>query len=62
MLNPLEQDHHKLNALMKKAVHQLRSSSPEGGIEERIEVIGRDIIQVSLGILKREWGRVKRGE
>ena len=62
MLNPLEQDHHKLNALMKEAVHQLRFSSPEGGIEERIEVISGDIIQISLGILKREWGRVKRGE
>ena len=62
MLNPLEQDHQKLNALMKEAVDQLRSPSPEGGIEDRIEVISRDIIQVSLGILKREWGRVKRGE
>jgi len=62
MLNPLEQAHHKLNALMKEAVDELRSFSPEGGIEERIEVISRDIIQVSLGILKREWGRVKRGE
>ena len=62
MLNPLEQDHQKLNALMKKAVDQLRSPLPEGAIEDCIEVIGRDIIQVSLEILKREWGRVKRGE
>lgn len=62
MLNPLERDHEKLNALMKEAVDQLRSTLPGGGIEERMEVIGRDIIQVSQGILKREWGRVKRGE
>ena len=62
MLNPLERDHQKLNALMKEAVDQLRSPLPEGGIEDRIEVISRDIIQVSQGILKREWVRVKRGE
>ena len=62
MLNPFELDHKKLNALMEAAVDELRSPSPERGIENRIEVIGRDIIQVSQGILKREWGRVKRGE
>jgi hypothetical protein len=62
MLNPLEEDHHKLGTLMKEAVDQLRSSSPEGCIEASIEVISREIIEVSLGILKREWGRVKRGE
>ena len=62
MLNPLERDHQKLNALMKQAVDQLRSPLPAGGIEDRIEIIGRDIIQVSQAILKRGWGRVKRGE
>ena len=62
MLNPLEQDHQQLKALMSEAVDQLRSPSPEGSIEERIEVISRDIIQVSQAILKREWVRVKRGE
>ena len=62
MLNPLERDHQKLTALMKEAVDQLRSPLPEGGIEDRIEVISRGIIQVSQGILKQEWVRVKRGE
>ena len=62
MLNPFEQDHQKLNALMKKAVDQLRSPLPERPIEDSIEIVGRDIIQVALEILKREWGRVKRGE
>lgn len=62
MLNRFEPDHQKLNALMKEAVDQLRSPLPEGGIEDRIEVISRDIIQVSQKFLKREWIRVKRGE
>ena len=47
---------------MKEAVDQLRSSSPRGSIQASIEVISRNIIQVSVAILKREWGRVKRGE
>ena len=62
MLNPLEQDHQQLNALMKEAIDQLRSPLLEDGIEDRIEVISRDITQVLQGILKREWIRVKRGE
>jgi hypothetical protein len=62
MLNPLEENHQKLNSLMKDAVDQLRSPSPGGGIEDRVEIICRDITQVSQGILKREWARVKRGE
>jgi hypothetical protein len=62
MLNSLEQDHQQLNALMKEGIDQLRAPLPEHGIEDRIEVISRDIIQVSQGIFKREWVRVKRGE
>jgi hypothetical protein len=62
MLNPLEEDHQQLKALMSEAVRQLRSPSPDGHIEERIDVISRDIIQASQAILKREWMRVKRGE
>ena len=62
MLNRFEPDHQKLDVLMKEAVDQLRSPSPEVGIEDRIEVISRDIIEVSQEFLKREWGRVKRGE
>ncbi|WP_414474366.1 hypothetical protein [Microvirga sp. M2] len=62
MLNPLEKDHQQLKALMSEAVDQLRSSSPGGDIEECIDVISRDIIQLSQAILKREWVRVKRGE
>lgn len=62
MLNPLEPDHQKLSALMKKAVDQLRSPFPGEEIEDRIEVVGQDIIHVSQKILKREWGRVKRGQ
>lgn len=62
MLNPLEGDHQKLNDLMKEAADQLRSPLPDGGIEESIEAISRAIIQVCQRILKREWGRVKRGE
>jgi hypothetical protein len=62
MLNPLEQDHQQLNVLMKEAIDQLRSPLLEDGVEDRIEVISRDIIQVLQGILKQEWARVKRGE
>jgi len=62
MLNPLEQDHQQLNVLMKEAIDQLRSPLLEDGVEDRIEVISRGIIQVLQGILKREWARVKRGE
>ena len=62
MLNPLEQDHQQLNVLMKEAINQLRSPLLEDGVEDRIEVISRDITQVLQGILKQEWARVKRGE
>jgi hypothetical protein len=62
MLNPLEGDHQQLKALMSEAVGQLRSPSPDGHIEERIDVISHNIIQASQAILKREWMRVKRGE
>lgn len=62
MLNPLERHHQQLKALMSEAVHQLRSPSPDGDIEERIDVISCDIIRASQAILKREWVRVKRGE
>lgn len=62
MLDPLEKDHEQLKALMSEAVDQLRSPSPDGSIEERIETISRDVIQLSQAILKREWVRVKRGE
>ena len=60
MLNPLEQDHQQLNVLMKEAIDQLRSPLLEDRVEDRIEVISRDIIQVLQGILKQEWARVKR--
>jgi hypothetical protein len=56
MLNPLEQDHQKLNALMQEAIDQLRRPSPEHDVEERIEQLCHDIIQVTQGILKQEWG------
>lgn len=62
MLNPLERDHQQLNALMKEGVDQLRSPPPEQRIEDRFEIISRDITQISQAILKREWLRVKRGE
>jgi hypothetical protein len=62
MLNPHEQDHQQLNVLMKEAIDQLRSPLLEDGVEERIEVISRDITQVLQGVLKQEWARVKRGE
>ncbi|ANY83753.1 hypothetical protein BB934_36600 (plasmid) [Microvirga ossetica] len=62
MLNPLEQDHQQLNVLTKEAIDQLRSPLLEDGVEDRIEVISRDITQVLQGILKQEWARVKRGE
>ncbi|WP_114948086.1 hypothetical protein [Microvirga calopogonii] len=62
MLNPLERDHQQLKGLMSQAVDQLRSPSPDGNIEECIDIVSREIIQVSQAILKREWVRVKRGE
>jgi hypothetical protein len=62
MLNPLEHDHQQLKNLMREGIDELRSPSLEHCIEESIEAISRDIIQVSQGILKREWVRVKRGE
>jgi hypothetical protein len=62
MLNPHEQDHQQLNVLMKEAIDQLRSPLLEDSVEDRIEVISRDITQVLQGILKQEWARVKRGE
>lgn len=62
MLNPLKQDHQQLNVLMKEAIDQLRSPLLEDCVEDRIEVISRDITQGLQGILKREWARVKRGE
>jgi hypothetical protein len=62
MLNPLEQDHKHLNALMREGIDQLRSPPPERGIEDRIEVISLDITQAAQAIFKREWLRVKRGE
>lgn len=62
MLNPLEQDHQQLNALMREGVDWLRAPPPELDIEDRIEVISRDITQAAQAILKREWLRVKRGE
>jgi hypothetical protein len=61
MLNPLEQDHQQLNTLMQEAIDQLRRPSPEHDVEDRIEHVCRDIIQVTQGILKQEWVRVKRG-
>lgn len=62
MLNPLEQDHQQLNALMKNGIDQLRSPPPNHEIEGRIEVISQDITKVAQAVLKREWVRVKRGE
>ncbi|WP_129156219.1 hypothetical protein [Bosea sp. Tri-44] len=62
MLNPLEQDHQRLNVLMREAVDQLRSPPPESGIEDHIEIISRDITRVSQAIFKCEWLRVKRGK
>ncbi|AMJ59397.1 hypothetical protein [Bosea sp. PAMC 26642] len=62
MLNPLEQDHQQLNALMKSGIDELRSPPPGHGIEGRIEVINYGITQISQAILKQEWVRVKRGE
>jgi hypothetical protein len=62
MLNPLEHEHQKLGALMREAVDELRSPSPDGDIEERIEAASRDIMQTAQAILKQEWVRVKRGE
>jgi len=61
MLNPLKQDHQKLNALMQAAIDQLRKSSPTHDVEEQVERLSRDIIQVTQAILKQEWVRVKRG-
>jgi hypothetical protein len=62
MLNPLEQDHKQLNALMREGIDQLRSPPPEMDIEDRVEVISLDITRAAQAIFKREWLRVKRGE
>ena len=61
MLNPLEQDHQQLYALMEGAVDQLRSTV-RSDIENNIEAISRETVRASQAILKREWVRVKRGE
>ena len=62
MLNPLEHEHQQLNSLMNEAIDKLRSGSSDSSIEDSVEAIGRKIIQVSQVILKREVGRVIRGE
>ena len=62
MLNPLQQHHQPLIGLMREAIDQLRSPSPDGSVEDRIEILTRKIIRVSQGMLKREWERVKRAE
>ena len=59
MLNPLERSHQKLNSLMKEAVGLLRSPSPEGGIEDHIEIICR---AYHRGLARNPQARMDAGE
>ena len=56
MLNPNEDDHQHLGALMQKMVGKI---GDQDGTHEELSTIRADLLDLSRKILKREWDRVK---
>lgn len=59
LMNPTEPDHQQLYQAIESAFKRLQSDeSDDAATEADVEVI----TTLTQKILKREWGRVKRGE
>jgi hypothetical protein len=61
MLNPVEQDHQRLNEMLGELLKTM-GRSPERKDATRAAQLMRDFVPLSQGILKQEWERVKRVE
>lgn len=61
MVNPLEDEHQELLAVMEGLLTMLRTAAPTGDVQPEAEAAGRRIIGMSHAILRREWLRVQRG-
>jgi len=61
LINPREEDHQMLLALVDRRLNLL-SVSPSQEVWEEGQVIGAELTSVAQNVLKREWERVKQGE
>ncbi len=61
MVNPLEDDHQKLLSVMQNLLATLRTAPLSDDVQGETETTVRQIVDMSLAILRREWQRVKRG-
>jgi hypothetical protein len=61
MINPLEDDHRKLLEIIESLLSTLRTTPPSVDVQAMAETTARQIVEISQGILRREWLRVQRG-
>lgn len=61
MINPLEEEHRQLLATMDELLTRLRTTPSSVDVQPDAEATVRQIIALSLSILRREWLRVQRG-
>jgi hypothetical protein len=61
MVNPLEDDHRELLAVVEGLLTTIRTAPPSADVQPGAEATGRRIIGLSHAILRREWVRVQRG-
>jgi hypothetical protein len=62
LINPKEEDHGKLDALMRDAIACLGELEKGETGEKNMPDIREEMLQLSQQILKREWKRVKKVE
>ncbi len=61
MIDPLEDDHQKLLQVIESLLATLRTAPPSVDVQAVAEATARQIVDISQGILRREWKRVQHG-
>jgi hypothetical protein len=61
MINPLERDHQELLEIIDRMFERFRTAPPNHDLQSEGQEIVRQIVSMSLAIIRREWLRVQRG-
>lgn len=59
LTDPLDEEHRRLLAVMQELLRLLERAGPGADIQPEVEATVGRIVDISLGVLRREWSRVK---
>jgi hypothetical protein len=59
LADPLDGQHCQILALMQDQVRAMKVAPADADIAPQIEAMGSQIVELSVGILRKEWERVK---